>query len=74
MPNRPQWLNKSCTNTLSPTNTKNAAAVCVIVYALFTHHHGKNNGRLGGLDDPEHNQTGELDDGKEVHLPQWYVS
>ena len=38
-----------------------------------THHHGKDDGSSGGLDEPEQNQTAELDDGEEVHLPQRYV-
>lgn len=41
---------------------------------VITHHHGKHNGSLGGLDDPEQDQAAELDDGEEVHLPQGYVS
>lgn len=40
----------------------------------FTYHHGKDDGSSGGLDEPEQNQTAELDDGEEVHLPQRYMS
>lgn len=39
----------------------------------FTNHHRKDNGSLGGLDDPEKNQTAELNNGEEVHLPQGYM-
>lgn len=41
---------------------------------MRTNHHGKNNGSFGGLDEPEQDQTSELDDGEEVDLPQGYVS
>lgn len=34
------------------------------------YHHRKDNGSLGGLDDPEQDQAAELDDREEVHLPQ----
>lgn len=54
-------------------------------YALNTHvymhrrthsdyHHGEDDGGLGGLDDPEQDQAAELNDGEEVHLPQWDVT
>lgn len=36
----------------------------------WCYHHGKDDGSLGGLDDPEQNQAAELDDREEVHLPQ----
>lgn len=51
---------------------KDGPTGCII--GLFTHHHRKHNGSLGGLDDPEQNQTAELDDGEQVHLPQGHVS
>lgn len=35
----------------------------------LSYHHGKDDGGFGGLDDPEHDEAGELDDGEEVHLP-----
>lgn len=41
---------------------------------LFTHHHRKYDGSLGRLDDPEQNQTAELGDGEEVHLPQGHMT
>lgn len=37
---------------------------------MACYHHGENDGSLGGLDDPQQDQTAELDDGEEVHLPQ----
>lgn len=42
--------------------------------ALCTDHHRKHNGSPGCLDGPQKNQTAELDDGEEVHLPQGYMS
>lgn len=38
------------------------------------YHHGEDDGGLGGLDDPEQDQAAELNDGEEVHLPQWDVT
>ena len=38
------------------------------------YHHGEDNGGPGGLDDPQQGETGELDDGEEVHLPQGHVA
>lgn len=39
-----------------------------------SYHHWKHNGCLGSLDDPQQHQAAELDDGEEVHLPQWDVA
>lgn len=41
---------------------------------MFTYHHRKDNGSPGGLDNPQKNETAELNYGKEVHLPQRYMS
>lgn len=41
---------------------------------MFANHHGEDDGIIGGLDDPEHDQAAELDDGEEVDLPQGNVS
>lgn len=38
------------------------------------YHHRKNDGSLGGLDDPEQDQAAELDDGEQMHLPQGYMA
>lgn len=37
---------------------------------MFSDHHGEDDGSLGGLDDPQQDQTAQLDDGEEVDLPQ----
>lgn len=37
------------------------------------YHHGKDDGSSGGLDDPEENQTAELDDGEQMNLSEWNV-
>lgn len=39
-----------------------------------THHHGEDDGSLGGLDDPQQDQTAQLDDGEEMDLPQRNVT
>ena len=41
---------------------------------MFANHHGEDDGIIGGLDDPEHDQAAELDDGEEMDLPQGNVS
>lgn len=38
------------------------------------YHHGEDDGGPGRLDDPQQHQAAELDDGEEVHLPQWDVA
>lgn len=35
-----------------------------------TNHHGEDDGSLGGLDDPQQDQTAQLDDGEKMDLPQ----
>lgn len=37
---------------------------------MRTNHHGEDDGSLGGLDDPQQDQTAQLDDSEEVDLPQ----
>lgn len=37
------------------------------------YHHGKDDGSSGGLDDPEENQTAELDDGEQMNLSEGNV-
>lgn len=41
---------------------------------LRTNHHGEDDGSLGGLDDPQQDQTAQLDDSEEVDLPQGDVT
>lgn len=37
------------------------------------HHHWENNGSWRCLDDPEQDETGQLDEGEEVHFAQWHM-
>lgn len=41
---------------------------------LITYHNGEDDGQEGGLEDPEHSQTYDLDQREQVYPPQRYVT
>lgn len=60
----------SCIHLHTVVNVSNN----IIRFMSDIYHHGEDDGSPGGFDDPEENQTAELDDGEQMNLSERDVS